>query len=279
MSTLTEQLANLYEPNWKVLKHHLDANGFTVQSPFMLGVALEYNNQGGYVDESWWTDADLKVMVFGQEPLNWPVPVLDDGSQAHSDDFVELYQRFYSDNYKDGLYFLTDSDNHLAKNKFFSMGFNGIMSGIKDFVLDESYSGKKAAYLWNNISKLSVGGRNGVSSDIHDLEKKYFHVIPQEIEILKPDVLIFLTGPGQNAYYNYIKENFTVNGLPKPLAGNDVDAVAKLDIEGISLAYKTYHPTATKDGDRGIKDAEKWQYYHAIFDDMKEHLDDIFNNK
>ena len=33
----------------------------------MLGVALEHNNQGGYVDESWWTDADLKVMVFGQE--------------------------------------------------------------------------------------------------------------------------------------------------------------------------------------------------------------------
>jgi len=40
------------------------------------------------------------------------------------------------------------------------------------------------------------------------------------------------------------------------LAGNDIDAVAKLDIEGVSLAYKTYHPTATKDGDRGIKDAE-----------------------
>ena len=72
MSTLTEQLANLYEPNWKELKQHLDAKGIKVQAPFMLGVALEHNNQGGYVDESWWTDADLKVMVFGQEPLNWP---------------------------------------------------------------------------------------------------------------------------------------------------------------------------------------------------------------
>ena len=279
MSSLTEQLANLYEPKWKELKQQLDAKTVTVQSPFMLGVALEYNNQGGYVDESWWTDADLKVMVFGQEPLNWPVPVMDDDSQAQSDDFVELYQRFYSDNYKDGQYFLTDSDNHLAKNKFFSMGFNGIMSGIKDFILDESYPDKKVAYLWNNISKLSVGGRNGVSSDIHDLEQKYFHVIPQEIEILKPDVLIFLTGPGQNAYYKYITENFTVKDSPMPLNGNDVDAVAKLDIKVISLAYKTYHPAATKDGDNGIKDAEKWKYYHVIFDDMKEHLDDIFNNK
>lgn len=278
MNNLTKQLANLYEPKWKELKPQLDAQAIKVQAPFMLGVALEHNNQGGYVDESWWTDADLKVMVFGQEPLNWPMPILDDGSQVQSDDFVELYQRFYSDNYK-GQYFLTDSDNHLAKNKFFSMGFNGIMSGIKDFVLGEQYSDKKVAYLWNNISKLSVGGRKGVDSGIHNLEKEYFHVIPQEIEILKPDVLIFLTGPGQNKYYGYIRENFTVNGSPKPLAGNDVDAVAKLDIEGISLAYKTYHPTATKDGDKGITDAEKWKYYHAIFDDMKERLDDIFNNK
>lgn len=278
MNNLTKQLANLYEPKWNELKQQLDAQDIKVQAPFMLGVALEHNNQGGYVDESWWTDADLKVMVFGQEALNWPIPVSDDGTQIQSDDFVELYQRFYSDNYK-GQYFLTDSDNHLAKNKFFSMGFNGIMSGIKDFVLGEQYSDKKVAYLWNNISKLSVGGRKGVDSGIHDLEIEYFHVIPQEIEILKPDVLIFLTGPGQNKYYGYIRENFTVNGSPKPLAGNDVDAVAKLDIEGISLAYKTYHPTATKDGDKGITDAEKWKYYHAIFDDMKERLDDIFNNK
>ena len=256
MNNLTKQLANLYEPKWKELKQQLDAKGIKVQSPFMLGVALERNNQGGYVDESWWTDADLKVMVFGQEPLNWPMPILDDGSQVQSDDFVELYQRFYSDNYK-GEYFLTDSDNHLAKNKFFSMGFNGIMSGIKDFVLGEQYSDKKVAYLWNNISKLSVGGRKGVDSGIHDLEKEYFHVIPQEIEILKPDVLIFLTGPGQNTYYSYIQDNFNVKGSPIPLAGNDIDAVAKLDIEGISLAYKTYHPTATKDGDRGITDADR----------------------
>lgn len=267
MKTLTEQLAEIYQPKWEILKKHLNAKGIKVQSPFMLGVALEHDNQGGYVDESWWTDADLKVMVFGQEPLNWPIPVLADDSQVQSDDFVELYQRFYSDNYKDGLYFLTDSDNHLAKNKFFSMGFNGIMAGIKDFVLKDSCSGKRAAYLWNNISKLSVGGRNGVTPDIHDLEKEYFHVIPQEIEILKPDVLIFLTGPGQNNYYSYIKENFTVKGSPMPLAGINVDAVSKLDIEGIRLAYKTYHPAATT-----ITDKEKWDYYHAILDDIKKHL-------
>lgn len=104
MNKLTKQLANLYEPKWNELKQQLDAKDIKVQAPFMLGVALERNNQGGYVDENWWTDADLKVMVFGQEALNWPIPVSDDGVQIQSDDFVELYQRFYSDNYKGGVF-------------------------------------------------------------------------------------------------------------------------------------------------------------------------------
>lgn len=91
MNNLTKQLANLYEPKWKELKPQLDAQAIKVQAPFMLGVALEHNNQGGYVDESWWTEADVKVMVFGQEALNWPIPVSDDGTQIQSDDFVELY--------------------------------------------------------------------------------------------------------------------------------------------------------------------------------------------
>lgn len=274
MSTLTEQLANLYEPKWKELKQQLDANGHKVQSPFMLGVALEHNNQGGYVDESWWTDADLKVMVFGKEPNEWPVPQIENGTPVQSDDFIELYQRFYSDNYNDGQCFLTDSDNHLAKNTFFSVGFNGIMSGIKDFIIDTTYPNKRVAYLWNNISKLSaVGGNHSVSKKVHELEKEYFHVIPEEIKILKPDVIIFLTGPGLNNYYGYICENFNIKGAPQPLGQYHVDAVAKIDMTEVKLAYKTYHPAAR------ISKEEKWKYYHAIFDDMKEHLDDIFNNK
>ena len=147
------------------------------------------------------------------------------------------------------------------------------MSGIKESILDKSYPNKRVAYLWNNISKLSIGGRDGVSPEIHELEKEYFHVIPQEIEILKPDVLIFFTGPGKNVYYNYIRENFNIQGGPSPLAGNDVDAVSKLDIEGISLAYKTYHPAAN------IKGEERWGHYHAIIDDINKNINNIFKNK
>lgn len=51
MNNLTKQLANLYEPKWKDLKPQLDAQAIKVQAPFMLGVALEHDHQGGYTDE------------------------------------------------------------------------------------------------------------------------------------------------------------------------------------------------------------------------------------
>lgn len=66
MNNLTKQLANLYEPKWKELKPQLDAQAIKVQAPFMLGVALEHVHQGGYTDESWWTDADLKLWYSGR---------------------------------------------------------------------------------------------------------------------------------------------------------------------------------------------------------------------
>ena len=59
-------------------------------------------------------------------------------------------------------------------------------------------------------------------------------------------------------------------GTPKPLAQHNVNAVSKLNIAEVKLAYKTYHPAAR------ITKEEKWDYYHAILDDIKEHIPDIF---
>ena len=108
---------------------------------------------------------------------------------------------------------------------------------------------------------------------IHEIERNYFHVIPQEIQILKPDILVFFTGPGQNAYYEYIKENFTLLGEPLPIGGLPVDDVAKLPVKEVSLAYKTYHPNAKK------TDGFHWNNYNAILADIKENIDKLLNKE
>ena len=87
--------------------------------------------------------------------------------------------------------------------------------------MEKSYPGKTISMIWNNISKMSAITKSGggpVDASVHEIEHEYFHVIPKEIEILKPNILIFFTGPGENTYYRYIQENFTMDGEPLPLA-------------------------------------------------------------
>lgn len=110
----------------------------------------------------------------------------------------------------------------------------------------KSYPGKTISMIWNNISKMSAITKSGggpVDASVHEIEHEYFHVIPKEIEILKPNILIFFTGPGENTYYRYIQENFTMDGEPLPLASLSVHDVTKLPIKEVELAYKPTIPT------------------------------------
>lgn len=78
-------------------------------------------------------------------------------------------------------------------------------------------------------------------------------MIPKEIQILRPDILVFLTGPGHNMYYDYILENFTLEGEPQPIPDIPFDNLMKLPLRGVKLAYKTFHPGAR------MSEAEHWK--------------------
>ena len=155
-----------------------------------------------------------------------------------------------------------------------------MMAEIKDNLLS-AYPGKRVSMIWNEISKLSARtakGGGAVSVEAHGIEKNFFHVIPDEVEILKPDILIFFIGPGMenNKYYNYILENFKLNGKPNPLpnlpTGEDV---IKLPIEGVKFAYKTYHPGyAPKEAN-----TFHWKLYDAILKDINDYFDQLLEKE
>jgi hypothetical protein len=68
----------------------------------------------------------------------------------------------------------------------------------------------------------------------------YFNVIPQEIEILKPNVLLFLSG---HTYDDHIRKtigNFSI----VPIEGFSTNELCILKFDNISvdLAIRTYHP-------------------------------------
>lgn len=267
MATLNEQLGALYESKWPALKEQMAAKSMDRQPPFMLGIGLETDK--GYTNEDWYASADLKIMVFGRETNVWRWPTDDNGHPLENvlvDDFMESYERFFSDYYKEDK---VEGPRFLGtRSQFFNGGVNGIMDGIQ-LILNAEYPEKRAAYLWNNISKFSTIDGNRVSSDVHQMEYEQFHVIPEEIKILNPDIIIFFTGFGKNGgiYDPYIRENFNIKNEATLIQ----DGVVKFDIENIPLAYKTCHP-------QGLDATLKWEHYGAILADIKANLETILSH-
>lgn len=260
--SLTLQLEELYDSKWSELFEQLEGKHVKLQSPFLLGVD-KYDDENS-IDESWYTDANLKVMIFGQEPNRWQWPKTE---VVRPSDFMEQYQAFYNEHYREyelGTGFINQ------KSRFLRDGFNGLSSVISEH-LNKEMPSRRTAFLWNNISKLAAVGNDGVSgvavnSLTHEIERKYFHVIPDEINILKPDVLIFLTGV-TDKYQQYISENFEILGAPIQLNDLPTKDVAKLNIKNIKLAYRTHHPASRSDSGE-----DTWSWYHAIINDIKDNL-------
>lgn len=252
--SLSEQLTALYAGRWERLMHELGRMEVKAQCPFVLSVQR-------YGSEEWYTGADLRVMFFGQEVHHWE-------KDEDLGDTMRAYERFF-----EGKYVVEDNFGYFSQdevspgNHFMCWGCNGIMSGIKG-ILDR-YSGKRASFLWNNISKLSTYDGHPVDESVHEAERMFFHVIPGEIEILRPDILVFFTGPGHNRYYDYILENFTLEGDPWPLSDIPLDNLMKLPVCGVKLAYKTFHPGAR------MSEAEHWKNYRAIIEDIEHNIDKL----
>lgn len=280
METLSAQLTELYNEHWESFMEQLEANGLRdkLQCPFLISLLRSgqkkeerekdpnwYSKKETPEHEEWYTKADIKIMFFGQETHGWEKD-LDMG------DLMGSYENFLDDKYVmegNGGYF---NEDEVGNTRMFRFAINGIMSCIREDIL-QAYPDKRVSMIWNNISKLSTVEGRPVDTKTHEIERKCFHVIPQEVEILKPDILIFFTGPGENTYYKYIKENFTINGEPLPLGGLSVHDVAKLPIKEVGLAYKTHHPNST------ISDKCHWDNYKAILADIKENIDKLLEKE
>jgi hypothetical protein len=107
--------------------------------------------------------------------------------------------------------------------------------------LNAKYPDKQIRYVWNNIVKIGKvreAGPGRPPKNIYDAERKFFHVIPDEVKILKPDIILFLTGPD---YDDAIRDNFGET-VYSPVPPYSERQLAKLSIPSIGFAFRTYHP-------------------------------------
>lgn len=200
------------------------------------------------VDEKRVAEADIKIMIFGQETNSWEFKVSQTTvavNQSHAivdetvDAFTDKYSHFFYKEY------------HRSP---FWHGIYRIKRNIHNLMPT-----KKVEYIWNNVYKIGnmLKNQNRPSSDIIRLQDKNFNVITKEIDILQPNILIFLTG---YHYDNRLYDLFTVS---QKASINHINPYELMTFKSDNLlSYRTYHPNY-------LRWAKKTYYLDIICEDIK----------
>lgn len=216
---MNEQLFHLYSSNWgnlcSAIKPILeDDSKIKPTNPLLI-----------YLDsEEDFISADFRVMIFGQETNGW----FEGEGNWFNGDNSEL--KPILDNY----------------NTFFNCGrcwsYGGqFWNGFSKFwtMLDEKFSDKKIKCIWNNIVKIGISEKKGFPPDyIYKIERNKFSIIKEEIKIIKPNIILFFTGPD---YDRIIADNF--GQIPYiAIPPFTIRELSKVKLEGTDIAFRTYHP-------------------------------------
>jgi len=167
-------------------------------------------------DEVDFINSDLKVMIFGQETNGW---------YENSDDINSISNE-YSNFYGTGYCY-----------KYGGQFWNGV--NRFQTLLQAKFPSKKIRFVWNNIVKTGKSDGRGMPPNyIYEVERNYFSIIKDELKIIKPNIVVFLTGPN---YDWVIKDNFGLLNY-EPLFPYSERQLSKVSLESVDFCFRTYHP-------------------------------------
>lgn len=209
-----KELLNLYVRQYEHLAAPLKENNNKLKHPERATNPLLIQIDKKYAS------ADLKIMIFGQETNTWLGEQNNAEFLGEIEPVYNLYEKFF------------------LSNNCYSYG-GQFWNGIKRFTeLTEKQTNQNVGIVWNNLFKIGKCSKGTPFKSIQDIQMDNFNVIQQEIELLKPDVLIFFSGPN---YDNQIKRTFG-NLNKQPLAGFNERQLCKLENLTNIPAFRTYHP-------------------------------------
>lgn len=222
--SINKQLQILYSKHWDNLLLQLDnEDNKKHTNPLLINV-----------DEEKLTAADMKIMIFGQETKGW----WDKNGFARTvDEGMDRYKKFYCEQ---GFY-------KGYKRSAFWKGFRFFQRELNKY-----YTDQKISYIWNNVSKIGkANGKTGVLPRIRDIERNFFPVVREEVNIIKPDMIIFLTGPNRD---HDIKFHFPDVEFSSSGTSNTKRQLAKVASKNLpSMTIRMYHPSFYKGFDRKLK--------------------------
>ena len=212
--SINQKLEELYDSKWENFSNALikiveDKNYIIKPTNPLL---LKHRDCDSY------ENAEIRIMIIGQETNGWGGTFEDD-----IDDITNIYTDFYS-----GYKF----ENHTG---FFKNHFNNFLRLLK-----EKYPEKATSCFWNNVIKVGKHNEKNAPPDyILEIEHKYFSVLKEEIDIIKPNVILFFSG---NGYDKYILHHFP-ELIKEDVIGFKPQDLQSFKIENVNFAFRIDHPT------------------------------------
>lgn len=208
---MNEQLQNLYREKLDLIAPKLyeynSKVGYSKKAtnPFLLKVPDNYNAFRN------------RIMVFGQETNTWCKECGDKSAFSNNiTESIAVYERFYL---KRGI-----------KN------YRGPFWNEMKRIIKEIEKGGNSIVIWNNINKIGRIGKGNIK-EINHIQFKYFQVIRDEIKLLQPNILVFLTGSNYDFFIEKNISSFSQEKISDSLYGLKF----KNGYENI-IALKTNHP-------------------------------------
>lgn len=157
-----------------------------------------------------------KIMIIGQETNSW-AGELDNHEYQTPENLMKLYDLFVN----------------------ISRGYNSPFWSFINTIQEEVSIDTQI--IINNVVKIGKRGQTGCDKNINNLISQYFNILLEEINILKPDMLIFLTGPRYDKYIETFVGDFELEQLD-PFIICRKFAQIKFDNKELPVAYRCYHP-------------------------------------
>lgn len=246
MEDINKKLFELYSSKWVLLNDELDRKEmFDYEyNPLLLSVddCLEYEK------------ADLRVMLFGQD--------MSEGDWYKYDrknDDLRLKCMCSIETFRNN-----GASIDKASKKLLTKGMGG---GLNLFMREfkSNFPDKKIQFVWNDLVKMGRNIRYNPNKDIlSKIEQDYFNVIIEEVRILHPDIIIFLTGP--TSFWDLkLQDKFNINFNDYLSVGNlSRNELSIIDLHNSTLnidyVFRTYHPCSRK---------KKKFYYNKISEIIK----------
>jgi len=212
MKNLNNKLTKLYSDNWLDFARKLEEikeSELTVKptNPLLITVQDEYK----------YINADIRVMIFGQETNDWGGDFMNDIKHI-----ISIYEDFFS-------------SKHCFK--YGGQFWNGISRFLK--MLELQNPNKSIEFIWNNVIKVGKSGKKGKPPEyIYHVEKENFRILNEEMQILQPNLVLFLSGP---YYDNILIEQFKDIGFQN-IEEYQQKQIAKVNLLNCDSAFRTYHP-------------------------------------